>query len=153
MRFPTCLPCSILRNSRTCQVQVWEGCSRVPTFASMPEMCSNTSQWTRWMSLGAKSALLPRRPLDMATYVNGKSSDNADSKAGAAVYTLDEKRRAVLAEIDNAKFSHVFLIIIAFSSLTGCSIPGGFTSRSAWSLVSVFSQMRKFAGETRSNRS
>ncbi|KAI0084141.1 phosphate transporter [Irpex rosettiformis] len=41
----------------------------------------------------------------MATYVSDKASDNSDPKTGAAAYSLDEKRRAALAEVDNAKFS------------------------------------------------
>ncbi len=87
----------------------------------------------------------PRKPLDMATNVHDKSSSNLDSKTGVSVHTLDEKRRAVLAEIDNAKFSHVFLIIISSSSLIPSLIIAGFTSRSVWSLVLASSQMRKFS--------
>ncbi|KAI0697964.1 phosphate transporter [Cytidiella melzeri] len=42
----------------------------------------------------------------MANYVNDKASDTSDPKQGAVPYTLDEKRRAALAEVDNAKFSY-----------------------------------------------
>ena len=40
----------------------------------------------------------------MAAY-NDKASDSTVPKGGVAAYTLDEKRRAALAAVDNAKFS------------------------------------------------
>ena len=43
----------------------------------------------------------------MATFANDKVSTSSDSAEDKHVpgYTLDEKRRAALAEVDNAKFS------------------------------------------------
>lgn len=44
----------------------------------------------------------------MASYAVDKvstSSDSAEGKQAHHGYTLDEKRRAALAEVDNAKFS------------------------------------------------
>ena len=37
------------------------------------------------------------------------TSSDSDPKGPAPAYTLDEKRRAALAEIDNAKFSYVMI--------------------------------------------
>ncbi|KAI0346286.1 phosphate transporter [Trametopsis cervina] len=51
----------------------------------------------------------------MATYVTDKSSDHSDPKQAVSGYTLDEKRRAALAEVDNAKFSwfHLKVTLVA----------------------------------------
>jgi hypothetical protein len=42
----------------------------------------------------------------MASYANDRASDHSDPKHAASPYSLDEKRRAALAEVDNAKFSY-----------------------------------------------
>lgn len=122
------------------------GLMKLSMSAFAPEMGSNIMQQSRRTSLGAESTLFPAgipNSTAMAAYINDKSLHTTDSKTGVAIYTLDEKRRAVLAEVDNARFSHVFLIIAVSSPLTCCPTIAGFTSRSPWLPVSVSSQMRE----------
>lgn len=62
----------------------------------------------------------------------------------AAGYSLDERRRAALAEIDNAKFSYVLLRFNLFEPVVFmpffCSLVGSMP-KSVWSPVSVSSLM------------
>lgn len=44
----------------------------------------------------------------MASYQEKGSTEGSQEKVGRAVYVLDERRRAALAEVDNAKFSYVY---------------------------------------------
>lgn len=47
----------------------------------------------------------------MASYQEKGSAEGSQEKVasgGKAVYVLDERRRAALAEVDNAKFSYVY---------------------------------------------
>ena len=49
----------------------------------------------------------------MATFATDKASTSSSDRKGAVPdrsYALDEKRRAALAEVDNAKFSSVSLV-------------------------------------------
>jgi len=58
------------------------------------------------------------------------------------VYALDERRRAALAEVDNAKFSYV-TPLQAPKFGDSLFFSGGSTPRSVSSLVSVSSPMRE----------
>jgi MFS transporter, PHS family, inorganic phosphate transporter len=49
------------------------------------------------------------------------SSDNSDKGVAKSHYVLDERRRAALAEVDNAKFSCVFTSSNAISDFTHLS--------------------------------
>jgi len=56
------------------------------------------------------------------------------------VIVLNERRRAALAEIDNAPFSYALSLSSSVPSLTSV---GGSTSKSVWLQVSAFSPMRE----------
>ena len=63
-----------------------------------------------------------------------RASDGSDDHVGktvqTATYSLDERRRAALAEVDNAKFSYVTLL--SHPTLPSSCPPGGSISKFAW---------------------
>ena len=72
------------------------------------------------------------------------SNDGKGAVVQSQYVDLDEKRRAALAEIDNAPFSYVAIVYL-ISTPFSPSVTGGSTSRSAWSPVSVSSRMRMWS--------
>lgn len=72
------------------------------------------------------------------------SSNDGKPVVQSQYVDLDEKRRAALAEIDNAPFSYVAAHLLLFAPISPC-LAGGSTSRSAWWQVLVSSPMRMWS--------